>query len=527
MESVLNNIEYAKEKIIDKASKVDSKDLKEAGQLAALSLTAYYASIKLYDAFFGPLSGIPGPFAQKFYSMHYSRKMENPPGTSWEQLMTWHKQYGKVVRLGPNRISVADKDMVQQVLMTDDFPKGPSYNRLQRLGGVSMLSTIDKAVHKQRRRIVSPAFSIKYLNSLEPFMAKTNDAMVTRIDNDIAKTHNADGYGTVDMWLIFQYLALDIIGETAFGETFNMLEKSDHPVPRAITKNMQTGSYLMSHPILGVLRSMYSVGSTSVVSANLELKKFMKKIIMERLKGGEEARRNDILQILIDSQQAHHADDRLTADTIARETVLFLVAGSETTSNTTGFAFVELLKHPEIMEKLRAEIDAIPVKDDQNLTHEQLKHLPYLNAVINETLRMNTIVSAGVERIAPKDVVLGGKQFVPKGTIIHSNFYCVHLDPEYWPEPNKFIPERWIDGSSMPADKNAFFPFSAGSRNCLGKQFAYQEMRLSIATLVRLFDFKAIPEEIANSDERRCFLTLAVKSNSFKVLMKRRNTASL
>lgn len=75
-------------------------------------------------------------------------------------------------------------------------------------------------------------------------MAKTNDAMVTRIDNDIAKTHNADGYGTVDMWLIFQYLALDIIGETAFGETFNMLEKSDHPVPRAITKNMQTGSYV-------------------------------------------------------------------------------------------------------------------------------------------------------------------------------------------------------------------------------------------------------------------------------------------
>ena len=68
--------------------------------------------------------------------------------------------------------------------------------------------------------------------------------MVTRIDNDIAETHNVDGYGTVDMWRIFQYLALDIIGETAFGETFNMLEKSDHPVPRTITKNMETGSYV-------------------------------------------------------------------------------------------------------------------------------------------------------------------------------------------------------------------------------------------------------------------------------------------
>lgn len=154
----------------------------------------------------------------------------------------------------------------------------------------------------------------------------------------------------------------------------------------------------------------------------------MKNIIIERLKGGEKARRNDILQILIDSQQAHHADDRLTADTIARETVLFLVAGSETTSNTTGFAFVELLKHPEIMEKLRAEIDAIPVEDGQNLTHEQLKHLPYLNAVINETLRLNTIVATGVERIAPKDVVLGGKQFVPKGVSTSNRITCMTFD---------------------------------------------------------------------------------------------------
>lgn len=100
----------------------------------------------------------------------------------------------------------------------------------------------------------------------------------------------------------------------------------------------------------------------------------MKKIIIERIEGGEKARRNDILQILIDTQQAKEADDRLTAHAIAHETVLFLIAGSETTSNTTGFAIYELLKNPHTLDALRAEIDAVPMEPGQKyFHHEQLK----------------------------------------------------------------------------------------------------------------------------------------------------------
>lgn len=141
----------------------------------------------------------------------------------------------------------------------------------------------------------------------------------------------------------------------------------------------------------------------------------MKNIILERLQGGEKARRDDILQILIDTQHASSDEDRLTAEAIANETVLFLVAGSETTSNTSGFAVIELLRHPDKLEKLRREIDALPLEDGFVFKHEQLKHLPYLNAVINETLRKNWIAAAGLERFAQQDMVLGGKLFIPKG----------------------------------------------------------------------------------------------------------------
>lgn len=149
----------------------------------------------------------------------------------------------------------------------------------------------------------------------------------------------------------------------------------------------------------------------------------MKKIIAERLAGGEKARRNDILQILIDTQQANDPEERLSDGSIAQETVLVLIAGSETTSNTTGFAFIELMKNPEMFAKLRQEIDAVEFEDGQKLfTHEQLKNLPYLNAVINETLRLDAISAGGLERMPDQDIVLDGRLFVPKGV---SNIFAV------------------------------------------------------------------------------------------------------
>ncbi|KAI8144337.1 cytochrome P450 [Fennellomyces sp. T-0311] len=498
-------------------SSANRANVEKVGKVAAMTLATYLVTSKLYDAFFGPLSHIPGPFGLKFYEMRYAPGIESPPAP----LKAWRDQYGSLVRLGPSRVSVSDKRMLRQILLKDDFPKGPMYTRLQRKNTPTLFNTRNKAFHKQRRRVISPAFSVKYLNSLETYMLSTAEAFIRRIDSDIEKTKDENGYGVVDIWILLQYLALDIIGETAFGKTFHMLEGNDHLVPRTISKNMRASSYLVTHPILGAL--LMALPISGILKANNDLKAFMKRIILERLEGGEEARRNDILQILIDTQHANDSEDRLTADAIAQETVLFLVAGSETTSNTTGFAFIELMKNPKAFAALRQEIDNVEMEEGRKLFHhKQLKHLPYLNAVINETLRLDSIAVGGVERMADQDVVLDGRVFIPKGTILHCNFYHAQVDAAYWHEPKKWIPERWLEGSAIPADTDAFFPFSVGSRNCIGKTFAQQEMRLSIANLVRLFDFESMPDELVSSDERRAFITYAVKSNSFKVLMKRR-----
>lgn len=149
----------------------------------------------------------------------------------------------------------------------------------------------------------------------------------------------------------------------------------------------------------------------------------------------EGEKRKDILQFLIDVQYQTETDDSLTAESIMAETVLFLIAGSETTSNSIGFSLINLLRNPDKLKKLYEELDSVEFEQGQKVFHhEQLKHLPYLNAVIQETLRIDSIAAAGLSRRAPKDVMLGGRVFVPKDvskSSIDSMFHiliAVHVD---------------------------------------------------------------------------------------------------
>lgn len=145
------------------------------------------------------------------------------------------------------------------------------------------------------------------------------------------------------------------------------------------------------------------------------LNQLMTRIVRERMDGGEAAHRSDILQALIDMQKKENPEERLSVEAIVIEIMLLLVAGTETTSNTKSFAVIELLRHPEVLAKLRQEIDAFPMENGVLFKHDQLKHLPYLNAVINETLGIDAIAASGLVRMASEDIILGKGVFVPKG----------------------------------------------------------------------------------------------------------------
>ncbi|KAI7905070.1 cytochrome P450 [Cokeromyces recurvatus] len=511
---ILQQIEQISHKAIEYVS--DRSNLEKIGKITAISIATYVIADKLYVAFFGPLSRVPGPFYTRFLYMP-KFLYDRPSGTLYKTFLSLHDKYGDMVRIGPNTISIANKDLLKQVLVSDDLPKGPIYKILEGNGKHSLFSSTDPVWHKQRRKIVSPAFSIRYLNSLEPFMISVTHSLINRINEEIDKEHDKDNYGIIDIWSLVQCLALDVIGETAFGESFNMIENNSHFVPAAIVEEMKLSAISVMYPLLSKL---FLKKSRMI---NPKLTEFLTGIINHRLNSDKEGRK-DILQFLINSQQAENENDRLTPDAIMAETVLFLIAGSETTSNSIGFAIIELLQNPNKLKKLYKEIDSIEMEEGQVVFyHEQLKHLPYLNAVINETLRLDAVAAGSLPRITHKPTVLG-HLILPKDIIVLCNLYHVQTDNKYWPNPYEFKPERWIEKDQIELnDLEAFFPFSAGSRNCIGKNFALQEMRMALASLLKYFEIAPIEQEIKDAQDRRSFVTLTVAKNSVRIKIKRRD----
>ncbi|CAF1486731.1 unnamed protein product [Adineta steineri] len=141
---------------------------------------------------------------------------------------------------------------------------------------------------------------------------------------------------------------------------------------------------------------------------------------------------------------------------------------------------------PVIQEKIYQEVRQ-ELGDDE-VTYEKLNQLQYLDMVINETLRMYPPVLR-LDRVASKDYQLGN-YLIPKGTIIHAPVYPIHHDFETWPEPEKFIPERFLPAEKAKRHPMVFLAFGDGPRNCIGMRFALVEAKLGIVRALRLVEFE-------------------------------------
>jgi cytochrome P450 len=189
--------------------------------------------------------------------------------------------------------------------------------------------------------------------------------------------------------------------------------------------------------------------------------------------------RDDVLSILL---QAHDEDGRpMTDQELRDELMTLLVAGHETTATSLAWAFDLLLRHPAELERLSAEVEAGESTD-------------YLDAVIKETLRIRPVVP-GVIRVLTAPIELNGFE-LPAGTRVAPNIYLTHRRPDVYPEPERFRPERFLDGGP---DTYSWIPFGGGIRRCLGASFALYEMKIVIPAILRRVQLRAVepgPERI-------------------------------
>ncbi|CAG8807347.1 36621_t:CDS:10, partial [Gigaspora margarita] len=396
-------------------------------------------------------------------------------------------KYGKFVRLGPKLVMISDKDAIKQIL-TAEFPKSGNYKMLRmNENHQTLFSSIDKTFHKQRRRIISPAFSIKYIASLEKLMLTCIKDLVYNVD-EMLKC-KGDVLNIVNL---IQICAVDIIGETSFGGKFNSIEAGQHPLPEKIWIELRRRLMKSIFPLL-----------KPWLTEDPYLKDLTDNLIKTRREGTNQ--KTDILHILLNTfdieteqpkdmkgEQGRN-EDKMTDYEVYDQIVEFLIAGTDTVSFTTAMTLVQLSKNPQKLLSLVKELDEV-LNIDELPIHDKLKDLKYLNAVISETMRLWPVFLDGGIGRAPDEDTIFGKYMIPKNTNLVLNIYDLHHDPNYWGENvEEFIPERWLEPENIPRD--VYYPFSAGIRNCIGQNFAMMELRLLIATLVHRYNLTDVKKQ--------------------------------
>ncbi|XP_077880883.1 cytochrome P450 3A21-like [Ictidomys tridecemlineatus] len=179
------------------------------------------------------------------------------------------------------------------------------------------------------------------------------------------------------------------------------------------------------------------------------------------------------------------------------QSIILIFAGYETTSSALSFILYELATHPDVQTKLQQKIDsALPNKAPA--TYEIVLQMEYLDMVVNETLRLYPIASR-LERMCKKDVEINGVP-IRKGTVVMISSYVPHQDPQHWPEPEEFHPERFSKNNKDSVNPYVYMPFGNGPRNCIAMRFSLMNIKLALVKVMQNYSFQTckIPLKLAD-----------------------------
>ncbi|KAJ7085977.1 cytochrome P450 monooxygenase [Mycena crocata] len=449
----------------------------------------------------------PGPFLAKFSDIWLGWICQQ--GHRSEVIHEVHRKYGPFVRISPSEVSIADPEALgivyahgNGVLKTSFYDAFVSIER-------GLFNTRDRKQHARKRKIVAHIFSQKSVVEFEPHIGlyvktlfaqwdRFYDAAVKGFSGDDGEGgwHGADGRLWLNCLPWANYLALDIIGDLAFGAPFGMIEaaKDAAPVPAAVealsdvsfSKPEVThipavavlngrGEFSMSTgvlpgwwwPIVACL-PWYRAGQHSVRQlAGIAIVAVAKRLstptdrvdLLSKLQAGTDDNGNPM------------GRSELTA-----EALTLLIAGSDTTSNSTCAIVYHLAANPVAQARLQKELDQqLGTEDEIVATSEQVKRLPYLDAC---------------------GLTICGRAFLA-GSVVSVPSYTIHRDTRVWgDDPEVYRPERWFEEDRCAAMQKTFNPFSVGPRTCVGKNLATLELQIIIASMLRRSHFVlAKPEE--------------------------------
>ena len=410
-------------------------------------LAGIYASLITYRLFFHPLRRFPGPFWARLTSLWFSTQLKN--ADAHKQMLELHRNYGHFVRIGSSDLSITHPKGVQAVYgpgsacrkatwYDEDWPRS------------SIHTSRDHTFHGQRRRIWSPAFSDKALRGYEPRIQQYNESLVSQMKKLAGQPVN------VTHWL--NYYSFDVMGDLAFDKDFGMLASGEsHWAVSLLNEAMALQGLKLPTWIFRMLLAI-----PGLAHKYWKFIAYCDEQLDNRMKRRSEAS-SDVMATLL-SAAKHEPGKQMSPNedlTLRSDSRTIIVAGSDTTAASLTHIFYYIAKEPSVLNNLQTELAELQ-DDGADIDNKKLLKADYLNAVINETLRLHPVVPSAVTRKTPPQGIMVGETFVPGNMTVWCPQFVISRDEDNYARANEFIPERWSSKPELIKDSGGYAPFSIG-----------------------------------------------------------------
>ncbi|KAH8647141.1 cytochrome P450 [Xylariales sp. PMI_506] len=443
--------------------------------LSAATYVLYWIGWIIYCIWFHPLAKFPGPRLAAFSQLWYTQAwISGDYPYILEQL---HYKYGNVVRVAPDELIFGSVQSYKDIYGPTSknrklFRKS---KRFYDIGKTNIVYEMDPNLHAARRDLFAPGFRAQALRDQEHIIHEHVDLLLEQMDRAAKDAED----GAVDITSAMEWLTFDITGQLTFGETFGAVrEWKSHPWVSILLSSLFSSSlFSLRNRIPAIMiplaiLPLFSASARNLIRsfqthAELTMEKTRKRIELGELPT------QDFLGPVIKS-------GKLSEDELASDAMIIIVAGAETTATVLTATMWFLASHEAVRRALAAEVRAA-FASYADITADAAAGLTYLNAVLDESMRLFSPVGTGGPRVSPGETVDG--VYVPEGTFVSTTvWYMYHDESNVGPEPRAFKPERWL---GAPGTKRPFAAqFSLGPRTCLGLNLAWAEMRVTLAKLI-------------------------------------------
>ncbi|KAK5661853.1 hypothetical protein OQA88_9957 [Cercophora sp. LCS_1] len=453
--------------------------------LAIVTLLTLLLLRTLYQLHIHPLSIYPGPTLWSLTRIPLARAQLS--GNAHTVILSLHKKYGDIVRIAPDELSYSHPAAWDEIYgpRRKDRAENAKDHVFYFFSRENIVGSGDED-HARLRKILGSAFSLGSIVGMEGFWGVYVNQLITQLSKFVTEK-DTQPKKPVELTSWLNFMTFDVISDLVFGESFGMVATGKyHPwVEMVLVHNRDVlffnATKYLSPLLAGLLGKMVP---KSVREKAREHGRMTHAMVERRKALGTE--RVDIMSAML----GRGGKQGMTDTELDHNASLLVIAGAESTATTTCVAIYHLTRTPRAMRRLVDEVrGAFEREEDIKLV--QAQQLPYLSAVIEETLRLHPPNPAGLPRRAPKGgtTVLG--RYVPEGALMSVWQWPQYHSSKWYHEPDSFFPERWL------ADKEERFkgdalngvnPFVTGPRDCAGRNLAYAEVRLAMCRIFWKWD---------------------------------------